>query len=104
MKKLILFLLVLVLTGYGCRQHISVKYPITKKVDTVDNYFGTKIADPYRWLENDTSKATAAWVLAENDVTAEYLSKIPFREKIRQRLTKIWNYPKFGVPFKEGPY
>ena len=104
MKKFILFIFVLMLTGYGCRQHISVKYPVTKKVDTVDNYFGTKIADPYRWLENDTSEATAEWVKAENAVTFDYLSKIPFREKIRERLTKIWNYPKFGVPFKEGPF
>ena len=73
MKKFILFIFVLMLTGYGCRQHISVKYPVTKKVDTVDNYFGTKIADPYRWLENDTSEATAEWVKAENAVTSDYL-------------------------------
>jgi prolyl oligopeptidase len=105
MKKGLIFLSILaLLIGYGCKQQISVKYPVTKKVDTVDNYFGTKIADPYRWLENDTSKATAEWVKAQNAVTFDYLSKIPFREKIRNRLTKIWNYPKYGVPFKEGPY
>ena len=105
MKKYFIFISILALfIGNGCKQKISVKYPATKKVDTVDNYFGTKIADPYRWLENDTSKATAEWVKAENVVTFDYLSKIPFREKIRDRLTKIWNYPKYGVPFKEGPY
>ena len=105
MKKQLIFLVILALfIGNGCRQKISVKYPQTKKVDTVDNYFGIKIADPYRWLENDTSRATSDWVKAENAVTLDYLSKIPFREKIRERLTKIWNYPKYGVPFKEGPY
>jgi prolyl oligopeptidase len=105
MKKYLIFLFILALfIGNGCKQKITVKYPETKKVDTVDDYFGTKIADPYRWLENDTSKATAEWVKAENAVTFDYLSKIPFREKIRNRLTKIWNYPKYGVPFKEGPY
>ena len=105
MKKYFIFISILaLLIGNGCKQKITVKYPATKKVDTVNNYFGTKIADPYRWLENDTSKATAEWVKAENAVTFDYLSKIPFREKIRERLTKIWNYPKYGVPFKEGPY
>lgn len=105
MKKYFIFISILaLLIGNGCKQKITVKYPATKKVDIVDNYFGTKIADPYRWLENDTSKATAEWVKAENAVTFDYLSKIPFREKIRERLTKIWNYPKLGVPFKEGPY
>ncbi len=105
MKKYFIFIFILALfIGNGCKQKITVKYPATKKVDTVDNYFGTKIADPYRWLENDTSKATAEWVKTENAVTFDYLSKIPYREKIRDRLTKIWNYPKYGVPFKEGPY
>ena len=77
---------------------------MTKKVDTVDNYFGTKVPDPYRWLENDTTAETAEWVKAENEVTTGYLSQIPFREKIHGMLTTMWNYPRFGVPFKEGPY
>jgi prolyl oligopeptidase len=81
-----------------------VTYPVTQKVDTVDNYFGTKIADPYRWLEDDTSAATAEWVKLENEVTNGYLAQIPFRDKVREKLTKIWDYPKIGVPFKEGPY
>lgn len=79
-----------------------IKYPVTKKVDTVDTYFGTKVPDPYRWLEDDKSAATAAWVKEENAVTNAYLDKIPFRKAIKERLTKIWNYPKYGIPFKEG--
>ncbi|MFZ4521576.1 MAG: prolyl oligopeptidase family serine peptidase [Bacteroidales bacterium] len=105
MKNLYIFLLVVsILTMNACKHKNAVTYPVTQKVDTIDNYFGTKVADPYRWLENDTSAETAAWVAAENAVTNDYLSKIPFRENIRERLTKIWNYPRFGVPFREGPY
>lgn len=77
-------------------------YPVTQKVDTVDTYFGVKVADPYRWLENDTTKETSEWVKAQNKVTFDYLAKIPFREKIKERLTKIWDYPKYGTPFKKG--
>ncbi len=97
-------LLLVVITSPSCKRQVAVKYPVTNKVDTVDNYFGTNVADPYRWLENDTSVATAEWVKAENAVTNEYLNQIPFRDKIRERLTKMWNYPRFAVPFKEGPY
>jgi len=82
----------------------AIAYPQTAKVDTTDTYFGTKIADPYRWLEDDNSPQTAEWVKAENKVTYDYLSKIPYRENIRQRLTKIWNYTKCGTPFKEGEF
>lgn len=71
---------------------------------TVDDYFGTKVPDPYRWLEDDNSAETAAWVTAENEVTQNYLSQIPFRDKIRNRLTELWNYPKYGVPSKHGDY
>jgi prolyl oligopeptidase len=103
MKKItILFIISLLLIMVSC--HNQLKYPVTKKVETVDNYFGTKVSDPYRWLENDTSAATAEWVKEQNQVTNDYLSKIPFREKIREKLTKIWNYPKYGVPFREGPW
>ncbi|MBE0650295.1 MAG: S9 family peptidase [Bacteroidales bacterium] len=77
-------------------------YPKAKKVDTVDTYFGHKVPDPYRWLENDNSAETKQWVAEENKLTMDYLSKIPFREKLRERLTQIWNYPKYGVPFKRG--
>ena len=79
-------------------------YPQTAKEDVVDDYFGTKVADPYRWLEDDNSSETAVWVKAQNAVTEDYLSQIPFRDKIRERLTEIWNYPRYGTPFKEGDY
>jgi prolyl oligopeptidase len=103
MKKFILlFIIPLLITMASCNHKI--KYPVTKKVDMVDNYFGTKVADPYRWLENDTSAATAEWVKEQNQVTNNYLSNISFRDKIREKLTKIWNYPKYGVPFREGPW
>jgi len=78
------------------------KYPAARKVDQVDDYFGTRVADPYRWLEDDNSAETAEWVKAENKVTNDYLSKIPFREKVKQRLTSLWNFPKSSTPFKGG--
>ena len=82
-----------------------ITYPKADKVNTVDVYFGTKVADPYRWLENDTSAQTAAWVAAENKVTQEYLSKIPFRGALLKRLTDVANYEKIGTPFKKhGKY
>jgi prolyl oligopeptidase len=80
----------------------SIDYPESKKVDQVDDYFGVKVEDPYRWLEDDTSERTKEWVEAQNQVTFTYLKQIPFREKIRQRLTEIWDYEKFGRPFKKG--
>ena len=82
----------------------ALEYPETKKVDTVDVYFGTEVKDPYRWLENDRSAETEAWVKAENEVTFGYLEKIPFREQLKQRLSDLWNYEKVGAPFKEGDY
>lgn len=94
------------LTMQACKNNQNnqeqLTYPVTKKVDTVDTYFGVKVADPYRWLENDTTKETSEWVNAQNKVTFDYLAKIPFREKIKERLTKIWNFPKYGTPFKKG--
>src|SRR5437016_14541614 len=69
-------------------------YPVTKKVDQVDDYFGTKVPDPYRWLENNDSPEVAAWVEAENKVTFAYLDKIPYRAQLKDRLTKLLNYPK----------
>ncbi|MFI5164335.1 MAG: prolyl oligopeptidase family protein [Bacteroidia bacterium] len=79
-------------------------YPQTKKVDTVNDYFGTKISDPYRWLEDDNSGETKQWVEAENKVTYDYLSKIPFRQQVKDRLTQAWNYEKMTAPFKRGKY
>ncbi|MFD0761575.1 prolyl oligopeptidase family protein [Lutibacter aestuarii] len=83
---------------------LNLKYPTTKKVDTVTNYFGTEVKDPYRWLEDDRSKETADWVSAQNEVTFNYLTKIPYREELKNRLEKLWNYEKIGSPFKEGEY
>ena len=83
---------------------IKVTYPKTKMVDTVDTYFGEKVHDPYRWLEDDRSPETEAWVMQENHVTFNYLDKIPYRGKLKNRLAKIWNYEKIGAPFKEGDY
>ena len=86
----------------SCNQQPKLSYPETKTTDVTDDYHGTQIADPYRWLENDTTAETAAWVEAQNKVTFDYLQKIPFREQIKNRLTKIWDYPKYSVTFKKG--
>lgn len=80
----------------------QLKYPETKKVDIVDDYFGTKVADPYRWLEDDNSAETAAWVKEENKITDEYFSKIPFRDKLKERFAKLYNFPKYTAPFRAG--
>ena len=82
----------------------KLKYPITKQVDTVTNYFGTEVKDPYRWLEDDMSNETAAWVGEQNEVTFNYLANIPYREELKNRLEKLWNYEKIGSPFKEGDF
>src|ERR1041385_7310241 len=77
-------------------------YPVTRKVDQFDDYFGTKVADPYRWLEDETSPETKAWVDEENRVTFSYLDKIPYREKLKARLTQLYNYPRISAPFHRG--
>lgn len=77
-------------------------YPPSKKVDQVDDYNGVKVSDPYRWLEDPDSEETKAWVEAQNQVTFAYLSEIPAREKIKQRLTQLWDFEKYRVPFKRG--
>jgi prolyl oligopeptidase len=77
-------------------------YPVTKKGPQTDNYHGTQIADPYRWLEDANSAETKEWVTAQNKVTQAYLGQIPQREAIRQRLTTLWNYERYSVPYKEG--
>jgi prolyl oligopeptidase len=82
----------------------TLPYPKTRKVDTTTTYFGTKVPDPYRWLENDQATDTKAWVQEENKVTQDYIGKIPYRNAIRDRLTKLWNYEKYSAPTKEGKY
>ena len=89
-------------SGNGSR---GIAYPETKKVETVDDYFGTKVADPYRWLEADANvPEVAAWVEAQNKVTFSYLDKIPFRQKIKARLTQLYNYPRYTAPTRRGDY
>jgi prolyl oligopeptidase len=91
-------------SSFAAPDGTRLSYPETRKDDQVDDYFGTKVADPYRWLEDDHSAETAAWVAAENKVTFAYLEKIPSREPIKRRLTELWNYERYGVPSKEGPH
>ncbi|MGY3944970.1 prolyl oligopeptidase family serine peptidase [Aeromonas tecta] len=79
-------------------------YPVTRQGDQVDHYFGQAVADPYRWLEDDRSPETEAWVKAQNAVTQDYLARIPFREAIKSKLAASWNYAKEGAPFREGRY
>jgi prolyl oligopeptidase len=82
----------------------QMKYPATKKVDIRENYHGTMVEDPYRWLEDDNSEETKAWVKSQNDVTQNYLSQIPFRDKVKKRLETMWNYARYSAPFKRGDY
>ena len=97
-------LAVLFSTGCKSMKNKRIVYPETPRGEVVDNYFGTEVADPYRWLEDDNSAETAAWVDAENAVTESYLKAIPFRDAIRERLTELWNYPKESAPARHGDY
>ncbi|MGD9992026.1 MAG: prolyl oligopeptidase family protein [Salinivirgaceae bacterium] len=101
MKKLVF---VFLLAGFMACQPTTKRldYPMTKKVDTVDVYFGHEVPDPYRWLEDDNSEETKAWVEAQNLVTNAYLAEIPYREQVEKRLTELWDYPKISAPFKRG--
>ncbi len=111
MKKLALAVVILT-TITACKNEnelknanaIAVTYPETKTVDTVDTYFGEEVKDPYRWLEDDRSDETGAWVKAQNEVTGDYLDKIPYRQELKERLEEIWNYEKISAPFVEGDY
>ena len=109
MKRLILTISCLMLI-VACKQEnasknqIIVEYPETKMVDTVDTYFGVEVKDPYRWLEDDRSAETEEWVKTQNQTTYGYLDNIPYRQELKERLEKLWNYEKVGSPFKEGDY
>jgi len=111
MKKT-LFMVFLTTSIIGCKKEVKdtakantiLKYPETKKVETVDTYFGTEIKDPYRWLEDDRSADTEQWVVEQNKVTFGYLDDIPYRNQLKKRLSDVWNYEKVGAPFKEGEY
>ena len=100
MKKLFLMMMAAIASTAVSAQ--GLQYPKAEKDGTVDEYFGEKVADPYRWLENDTSAQTAAWVEAENKVTSAYLQKIPFRGKLLKRLTELANYEKISAPRKRA--
>ncbi|WP_445718371.1 prolyl oligopeptidase family serine peptidase [Flavobacterium sp.] len=82
----------------------KINYPVTKKIDHVDTYFGEKLNDPYRWLEDDRSAETEAWVKAQNVVTYGYLEQIPYRNQLKTRMEQLWNYEKISAPFKEGDF
>jgi prolyl oligopeptidase len=98
----ILFSLLLIMSMLSAAQVSSLVYPQARRSDQVDDYHGTKVADPYRWLEETDSAETHAWVEAENKVTFGYLEKLPYRQAIRDRLTKLWNYERFSVPEQQG--
>lgn len=109
MKKL--FLIALILSTFvSCKNEtetlktITVDYPKTNKIVITDTIFGEAVEDPYRWLEDDRSKETESWVKSQNEATFGYLDNIPYREELKERLTKLWNYEKIGSPFKEGDY
>jgi prolyl oligopeptidase len=105
MKKLIfLFAVASVLASCKNDSQEKINYPVTKTGEVVDTIFGTPVADPYRWLEDDMSEETAEWVKEQNVITFGYLEKIPYREALKEKLTQIYNYEKFGMPFREGDY
>ena len=108
-NKAILFnilggIIMVIIVSCSSGSHKKINYAVTKKGDVVDTIFSTPIPDPYRWLEDDRSDETAAWVKEQNTVTFGYLEKIPYRKQIKERLTKMWNYEKYGLPFHEGEY
>ena len=109
--KHLLFFVILGLVALSCNKTdkkplplMKVNYPETKSIDHTDNYFDSIVPDPYRWLEDDRSTETGEWVKSQNEVSFDYLNKIPFRGAIRERLAKLWDYEKYSAPFKEGDY
>ncbi|MFR9504031.1 MAG: prolyl oligopeptidase family serine peptidase [Rikenellaceae bacterium] len=105
-KKLLVGTMIAAVT-ISCMNESKIKvgqYPQTERGSVVDSYFGQEVADPYRWLEDDSSEATAQWVVAQNRVTNDYLSQIPYRDQVRARLMELWNYAKEGAPVKHGDY
>lgn len=107
MKTKLLIVTAITLCACGGLQKSQIKmgsYPTAREDSTVDNYFGTSIADPYRWMENDTTAEVADWVRAENALTSDYLGQIPYRDSIKSRLTELLDYPKVGTPSRHGEY
>jgi prolyl oligopeptidase len=81
---------------------MSIAYPVTRQAEQIDTYHGIEVADPYRWLEDPNSPETAAWVAAQNEVTFAYLDRLPRRDALKSRLTELWNYERYSIPFKQG--
>ncbi|SHG67640.1 prolyl oligopeptidase [Flavobacterium micromati] len=106
MKKTFLLMAVTsAMASFGQDQKLrTMTYPVTTKGETVDVYFDNQVPDPYRWLEDDKSAETGAWVKAQNEVTYGYLAQIPFRDVLKARMEKLWNYEKISAPFKEGNF
>ena len=100
-KPVFIFAVFILLLTLACQQQ-KIEYPKAKKVDIVDNYHGTEVADPYRWLEDAESEETQQWVAAENKITFDYIRTSPQYEKIKERYTEIYNYPKYSAPTKKG--
>ena len=99
MNKLIPFTLAVIVMSFQACDRNKIKYPVTKKVDVVDNYFGVNVADPYRWFEDDKAEGLSEWINAQNEITFNYLSKIPYRETLRERLSELWNYSSISTPY-----
>jgi len=110
MKKNTLFLAMVAILAVACQSEKTatpktpITYPTTNKIDHVDTYHGVEVSDPYRWLEDDRSEETGAWVKAQNEVTFGYLDKIPFKKELQARIEKLNDYEKISAPFKEGAY
>ncbi|MDR2836849.1 MAG: S9 family peptidase, partial [Bacteroidales bacterium] len=103
MNKIQIFvIMVMIFAIISCNKKEKINYPETVKTNDTDDYFGTIVADPYRWLEDDNSAETAEWVKQQNKVTSDFLSKIPYREQLKAKLLKIWDYPKEGAPFRKA--
>ena len=102
MKKILITMTSIALLAAACGKKAQITYPEAERQDVTDNYFGQEVADPYRWMENDTSAQVAAWVEAENKVTQAYLQRIPFLQTLNRRLTALSDYEKVGMPFKKG--
>ena len=100
MRKLLFFITMFLIMNSTISQELN--YPKTKKVDVVENYHGTLVSDPYRWLEDENSPETKLWIKEQNELTFSYLSQIPFRDKLRKYYEEIWNYERMGTPSEIG--
>ena len=104
LDSIMLLCIVISCQQVGDKQADKLTYPQTKKVDTVDTYFGIEVEDPYRWLEDDLSEETGKWVTAQNEVTQAYLGQIEFRDNLKLRLKQLFDYERVTAPFNEGRY